>query len=116
MIVQKGTLTLAPVTNIRQACRTSAVVSTSGPTMIPGVSQSDRIGMSKASQSCMKRAALSAASASMAPASWRGSLAITPSGRPPRRARAVAIAPPKPARSSSTEPSSKRPAQAARTS
>ena len=41
--------------------RTCAVFSTSGPTMNPGVSHSDRIGISKASQSCMKRAALSAA-------------------------------------------------------
>ena len=59
---------LAPVTNIRAAWRTSAVFSTSGPTMMPGVSQRNRIGMSKASHSCMNRAALSAPLLSIAPA------------------------------------------------
>ena len=52
---------------MRQQWRTSAVFSTSGPTMMPGVSQRNRIGMSKASHSCMKRAALSAPGLSMAP-------------------------------------------------
>ena len=66
---------------MRQTWRTSAVFSASGPTMKPGVSHSDRIGMSKASQSCMKRAALSAASASIAPPRCIGLLAMTPNGR-----------------------------------
>src|ERR1019366_5667683 len=48
----------APVTNIRAACRTSAVFSTSGPTMMPGVSHRNTSGMSNASQSCMNRAAM----------------------------------------------------------
>src|SRR5208283_5461128 len=46
----------APVTNIRAACRTSAVFSTSGPTIMPGVSHRNTSGMSNASQSCMNRA------------------------------------------------------------
>jgi hypothetical protein len=58
---------LAPITNTRLQWRTSAVFSKSGPTMFPGVSHSDSSGMSKASHSCMKRAALSAASLSIAP-------------------------------------------------
>ena len=75
-----GTDRLAPVTNSRLQWRTSPVFSISGPTMIPGVSHSTRIGMSKASHSCMKRAALSEPSLSMAPARWLGSLAMTPIG------------------------------------
>src|SRR2546426_1134217 len=47
MIVKNGTLMLAPVTNIRDAWRTSAVFSISGPTMIPGVSHNESSGMSK---------------------------------------------------------------------
>ena len=42
MIVKNGTVTLAPVTNIRAAWRTSAVFSTSGPTMMPGVSHRNK--------------------------------------------------------------------------
>ena len=41
----------APTTNILLACLTKAVFSLSGPTIIPGQSISERIGMSKASQS-----------------------------------------------------------------
>ncbi len=40
-IVKNGTVRLAPVTNMRAAWRTSAVFSASGPTMMPGVSQSE---------------------------------------------------------------------------
>ena len=50
--------------------------------MKPGVSHSSRTGSSKPSHSCRKRAALSAASASIAPPRWAASLAITPRGRP----------------------------------
>ncbi len=70
------------MTNIRHTWRTSAVSSTSGPTMKPGVSHRKSSGRSKASQSCMKRAALSAPSPSIAPARCSGLLAITPTGRP----------------------------------
>ena len=41
-----GTDTLAPTTNSRLQWRTSAVFSTSGPTIIPGVSTSVTTGMS----------------------------------------------------------------------
>ena len=102
--VKNGTVRLAPMTNRRLQWRTSAVFSTSGPTMMPGVSQRKRIGMSKASQSCMKRAALSAPSLSMAPARCVGLLAMTPSGRPSMRTSAVTMPAPKSRRSSSTEP------------
>ena len=75
--------------------------------MMPGVSHSDSIGMSKASQSCMKRAALSAVAASIAPPRCVGLLAITPDGRPSMRTSAVTMPwPEAAARSSSTEPSS----------
>ena len=60
--------------------------------------------MSKASHSCMKRAALSAPSLSMAPARWAGLLAMMPTGRPSMRTSAVTMPRPKPRRSSSTEP------------
>ena len=70
--MKNGTVRLAPVTNMRAAWRTSAVFSTSGPTMMPGVSHSDSTGRSKASHSCMKRAALSAPSLSIAPPRWTG--------------------------------------------
>src|SRR5439155_892269 len=39
-----GTVRLAPVTNMRETWRTIAVFSASGPTMKPGVSQSETIG------------------------------------------------------------------------
>ena len=82
------------------------MASASGPTIIPGVSTSETIGRPKASQSCRKRAALSPASLVIAPAMWRVSLAITPSGRPSIRARAVTISGAKRSRRKVTEPSS----------
>ena len=74
--------------------------------MKPGVSHKKRIGSSKASHSCMKRAALSALAASMAPARCSGLLAITPTGRPSRRTSAVTMPGANAGRSSSTDPSS----------
>src|SRR3546814_9173077 len=50
--------------------------------MLPGVSESESTGMSKASQSCRNRAALSEASESIAPPRCIGLLANTPMGRP----------------------------------
>jgi phytoene dehydrogenase-like protein len=94
----------APVTNIRDAWRTSAVFSISGPTMMPGVSHKNRIGMSNASHSCMKRAALSAPLLSIAPARCTGLLAISPTGRPSILINAVTMPGPKCRRTSSTEP------------
>src|ERR671927_410061 len=70
------------MTNSREKCRTVAAFSDSGPTMNPGVSHSETTGSRCASHSCRKRAALSAASASMAPPRWVGTLAMTPSGAP----------------------------------
>ena len=64
----KGTLRAAPATSSREVWRTRPVSSAGGPTIIPGVSTSDRSGSPNASQSCMKRAALSAASLVIAPA------------------------------------------------
>jgi hypothetical protein len=52
---------------MREVWRTRPVASAFGPTIIPGVSTSETIGRSNASQSCMKRAALSAASLVIAP-------------------------------------------------
>ena len=43
-MVMCGTVRLAPVTNSRLQWRTSAVFSTSGPTIMPGVSHSTPIG------------------------------------------------------------------------
>ena len=86
--------------------RTRPVASAFGPTIMPGVSTSETIGRPKASQSCMNRAALSAASLVIAPAMWRVSLAITPTGRPSMRASAVAISGAKRSRRNVTEPSS----------
>ena len=68
MTVNSGAVMLAPTLNRRVQWRTSAVRSTSGPTMMPGQSTRLSTGMSKASQSCMKRAPLSAPSESIAPA------------------------------------------------
>ena len=67
------------------------VASASGPTIIPGVSISERSGMPKASQSCMKRAALSAPALVIAPAICIGLFATIPIGRPSIRASAVTI-------------------------
>ena len=111
-----GTVRPPAVTNSRLAWRTSPVRSASGPTMIPGVSHRNTIGRSWASHSCMKRAALSAASLSMAPARCWGSLAMTPTARPSMRASAVTIPSPNPRRSSSTESVSNMVAITSRTS
>ena len=89
MTATNGTRSEAPTTNRREQWRTSAVASASGPTIIPGVSISERIGIEKASQSDMKRAALSAPSLVIAPARCIGLLAITPTARPSIRASAV---------------------------
>ena len=91
---------------MRTQCLTSAVRSTSGPTIIPGQSIRLSTGMSKASQSWMKRAPLSAPSESMAPARWCGLLAITPIGWPSTRMKAVMTPMPNFSRISSTEPTS----------
>ena len=64
--------------------------------------------MSNASQTCMKRAALSEPSESIAPPSTFGLLAMTPIGRPSMRIRAVTMVGPNFGRISSTEPSSAR--------
>ena len=98
-----GTVRLAAVTNMRQVWRTMAVSSSSGPTMKPGVSQKLTMGTLKASHSCMKRDALSAPAASMAPPSTFGSLAIRPRGRPSTRTKAVIMPGAKSGRSSTTE-------------
>ena len=80
------------------------VASASGPTMIPGVSTSETTGRPNASQSCRKRAALSAPSLVIAPARCIGLLAMTPSGRPSIRASAVTISGAKRSRRNVTEP------------
>ena len=105
-IAATGTRSCAPTTNIRLTWRTWPRLSISGPTMKPGVSMSETSGSACASHSCMKRAALSAASASIAPPRCIGLLAIRPTGRPSMRASAVTMPAPKPARSSSAEPGS----------
>ena len=74
--------------------------------MKPGVSISETTGSPKASQSCRKRAALSAASLVIAPAMWRLSLATKPSGRPSIRPSAVTSSGAKRSRRKVTEPSS----------
>ena len=112
----KGTVSDAPTTNIRLTWRTRAVSSASGPTMNPGVSHRDSSGRQKASHSCMKRAALSAHPASIAPARCIGLLAITPTGRPSMRTSAVTMPGANDGRSSSTDPSSARSSIARRTS
>jgi hypothetical protein len=111
-----GTVIPAAVTNMRETWRTWATRSISGPTMNPGVSHRNSTGRSKPSQSCMKRAALSAASASMAPPRWFGSLATRPIGRPSTRTSDVTIPAPNPRRSSRTEPSSHSASMTVRTS
>ena len=111
-----GTDRLAPMTKSREKWRTVAVFSDSTPTMKPGVSQRETTGSPWASHSCRKRAALSAASASMAPPRCVGTLAITPIGAPSTRASAVIIPAPQPSRSSSTESTSARACSTARMS
>ncbi len=103
-------------TNRRENRRTWAVSSASGPTRNPGVSHSESTGRSWPSHSWRNRAALSAASASIAPPSTAGSLAITPTGIPSSRTSAVMIPVAYPARSSSTLPSSANPSMTRRTS
>ena len=80
------------------------------------MSISETIGSPKASQSCMKRAALSAPSLVIAPASRIGLFATTPTGRPSIRARAVTISGANASRRKVTEPVSASPSIAARTS
>ena len=82
MTAISGTRRAAPATSRREAWRTRPVASASGPTMIPGVSTRETTGRPKASQSWRNRAALSAPSLVIAPAMWRVSLAMKPSGRP----------------------------------
>ena len=84
--------------------------------MKPGVSHSDSRGSPNAWHSCMKRAALSAHPASIAPAPCIGLLAMTPVARPSTRASAVTIPGENDGRSSSTDPSSASNSSARRTS
>ena len=79
------------MTNIRQTCLTCARFSISGPTMKPGVSHNDKIGSPWALQICIKRATLSAPSASIAPAMCMELLAMTPNGRPSMRRNPVTM-------------------------
>ena len=116
MTVKNGTRRLAPLTNIRLTCRTSAVFSASGPTMNPGVSHRNSSGRSNAPHSCMNRAALSAQSASIAPARWSGLLASTPSGLPSIRISADTMPGAKCGRSSSADPVSATKVTTSRTS
>ncbi len=116
MTMHIGTRRCAPATNNRLKCRTVALSSAAGPTMKPGVSQSETTGRPWASQSCRNLAALSAESASMAPPRWAGLLAMSPRGRPSILTSAVMIPLPNAARSSSTEEVSARAPTTARTS
>ena len=84
--------------------------------MKPGVSISETIARPCVSHRRMKRAALSAASASIAPPRCSGLLARMPIGRPPRRASTVCTARPKPARSSIALPRSTSPSMTRRMS
>ncbi len=70
------------------------------------MSTSETIGSPNASQSCMNRAALSAAPLVTAPAMYIVLLAITPTGRPSMRASAVTISGANRSRRNVTEPSS----------
>ena len=106
MTQAKGTVSEEPTTNMRLTWRTSAVSSASGPTMKPGVSHSESTGSPNASHNCKNRAALSALSASMAPAPCMGLLAMTPIARPSIRANAVTSPGANDGRSSRTDPSS----------
>ena len=72
--------------------------------MMPGVSTSETSGRPNASHSCRKRAALSAPSLVIAPASCIVSLARMPTGRPSIRASAVTIPGAKRSRRNVTEP------------
>ena len=106
MTQANGTVNDAPTTNMRLTWRTNAVSSASGPTMKPGVSHNESTGNPKASHNWRKRAALSALSASMAPARCIGLLAMTPTARPSIRTSAVTSPGAKDARNSRTDPSS----------
>ena len=88
-------MTLAPVTNMRAAVAHQAGLLGLGADHDAGRIAKMTIGMSKASQSCMKRAALSEPSLSMAPPSVHGLLATTPTGRPSMRMKAVTMVRPK---------------------
>ena len=103
-----GTPSAAPVTNILHTCRTCAVRSVSGPTMKPGVSHRLITGKPCASHNCRKRAALSAAGASIAPPRCAGLFAIRPNAAPSIRSSAVIMPGAKPLRSSMMLPSSAR--------
>jgi hypothetical protein len=70
----RGTDRFARFMNIRQTRRTSADVSACKSTMKTGLSQSEISGRRCASQSCTNRAALSVASASIAPVGCIGSM------------------------------------------
>ena len=70
------------------------------------MSSSETTGRPKASQSERKRAALSEASLVSAPAMWRESLAMKPSGRPSIRPSAVTSSGAKRSRRKVTEPAS----------
>jgi hypothetical protein len=75
---------------------------------MPGVSTSEITARPNASQSCMKRAALSAPSLVIAPAMCIVLLATIPTGRPSMRASAVTISGAKRARRNVAEPASAR--------
>ena len=102
--MKRGDCTFASVTNTLLHLRARPVRSMSGPTIIPVVSTSTRIGMLKQSQSCAKRHILSAASLSTAPPRCSLLFAITPTGWPSIRTSAVTTPTPNSPRSSSTEP------------
>ena len=110
-----GTVRLAPVTNNQPTCPPRRSPAPHRPDHDPRVSHRNRIGTSNASHSCRNRAALSAASASMAPASCVGSFATTPTATlEPCQGRDHPQT--EPARSSSTEPTSAIASTTARTS
>jgi hypothetical protein len=81
--------------------------SCSTPGSAPGVSTTKTKGVLYESQNLMNAVALSEASVSIAPERYMGWLAITPTGRPSTRAKAVIIACPRCAPTSNTSPSSK---------
>ena len=87
--MKSGTERLAPARKRRETLRTCPGPRLSGPTMKPGVSQSESTGSPKASQSCRKRAAFSAPVSSIAPPRCIGSFAISPKARPSMRTSAV---------------------------
>ena len=116
MIAKTGTESAAPASNRSPARRTWPLVSTSGPTMNPGVSISETRGSPNASHKRRNRAALSAPSGSIAPPRWNGLLARSPHGRPAILNIAVIIPAPKPAFTSMSDPGSASVAATSRTS